>query len=81
MISKSNIKNEYVGPKAIFDPNFIPPKLLFRKKEENSLYSILNDSITDEFPLNILYQGIQGIGKKVIINKVLKDLIIDNVNI
>jgi len=81
MISKSKINNPYVGPKAIFDPNFIPPKLLFRKKEENSLYSILNDSITDEFPLNILYQGIQGIGKKVIINKVLKDLIIDNVNI
>ncbi|MFX1337140.1 MAG: hypothetical protein ACFFDK_00880, partial [Promethearchaeota archaeon] len=81
MISISKNNNEYVGPKAIFDPNYIPPKLLFRKKEENSLYSILNDSITDQFPLNILYQGIEGIGKKVIINKVIKDLIIDNANL
>lgn len=81
MISKSKNNNEYIGPKAIFDPNYIPPKLLFRKKEENSLYSILKDSLTDNFPLNILYQGIQGIGKKVIINKVVKDLLIDNVNI
>ncbi len=71
MISnKSNI----VGPRALFDPNYIPPKLLFRKKEENALFSILNDGITDDFSLNILYQGIQGIGKKVIVNKVLKDL-------
>ena len=75
MISKSNINNEYIGPRAIFDPDFIPPNLFFRNKEEKSLYSILIDSIKDEFPINILYQGIQGIGKKVIINKVLKDLI------
>ena len=71
MISnKSNI----VGPRALFDPNYIPPKLLYRKKEEKALFSILNDGITDDFSLNILYQGIQGIGKKVIVNKVLKDL-------
>jgi hypothetical protein len=75
MISKSNINNDYIGPRAIFDPDFIPPNLFFRNKEEKSLYSILIDSIKDEFPINILYQGIQGIGKKVIINKVLKDLI------
>ena len=80
MISKSRINNDYIGPKAIFDPNYVPPTLLFRKKEEKSLYSILNDSITDEFPLNILYQGIEGIGKKVIINKVIKDLITNNAN-
>ncbi len=80
MISKSKINNDYIGPKAIFDPNYIPPNLLFRKKEEKSLYSLLNDSITDEFPLNILYQGIEGIGKKVIINKVVKDLITNNGN-
>ena len=78
MISKSNINNDYVGPRAIFDPDFIPPNLFFRNKEENSLYSILIDSVKDEFPINILYQGIQGIGKKVIINKVLQDLIKNN---
>lgn len=78
MIVDSNNFNEYVGPKAIFDPNYIPPQLLYREKEEKSLSSILNDAISDKFYLNILYQGVQGIGKKVIINKVLKDLSIKN---
>ena len=78
MIAKSNLNNNYIGTKALFDPNFIPPRLLYRKKEEDSLFSILNDSISDEFCLNILYQGINGIGKKAIINKVLNDLLNQN---
>ena len=76
MIVKSNINYTSVGPKALFDHNFIPPNLLHRKKEEKSLYSILDDSISDDYSLNILYQGIDGIGKKVIINKVINDLLI-----
>jgi len=78
MITKSNINKNYVGPKALFDPNYIPPSLLYRKKEENSLFSILNDSISDGFCLNILYHGMNGIGKKVIINKVINDLLMEN---
>jgi len=66
--------NHFIGPKAIFDPNFIPPRLLFRTREVKSLSSILTDSISDGFCLNILYQGINGIGKKVIVNKVIDDL-------
>ncbi|MFX1591492.1 MAG: hypothetical protein ACFFCL_02255 [Promethearchaeota archaeon] len=81
MIIKSNVNKNYVGPKALFDPSFIPPRLLYRKKEENSLFSILKDSISDEFCLNILYHGINGIGKKVIVNKVINDLLIQNKNI
>jgi len=77
MIGKPRIY-EYVGPKALFDPNYVPPKLLHRKKEEKSLFSILNDSLSDKYCLNILYQGISGIGKKAIINKVLNDLSIKN---
>jgi hypothetical protein len=49
--------------------------LLYRTKEQNSLNSILTDSIIDKFSLNILYQGINGIGKKAIANKVINDLI------
>ncbi|MFX1408762.1 MAG: hypothetical protein ACFFA6_00285 [Promethearchaeota archaeon] len=78
MIVDSESYNEYVGPKAIFDPNYIPPQLLYREKEVQSLYSILDDSIADRFCLNIIYQGIQGIGKKVVVNKVLKDLLAKN---
>jgi len=75
MIGKSKSMNFCIGPKAIFDPNYVPPEILYRKKEEVNLYSILKDSVSDEFSLNVLYQGIQGIGKKVIINKVIQDLL------
>jgi Cdc6-like AAA superfamily ATPase len=78
MIAKSNVNKNYIGPKALFDPNYIPPRLLYRKKEQNSLFSILDDSISDEFCLNIIYQGVTGIGKKAIVNTVLNDLNIKN---
>ncbi|MFX1501858.1 MAG: hypothetical protein ACFFDH_12915 [Promethearchaeota archaeon] len=78
MIAKSNVNRNYIGPKALFDPNYIPPRLLYRKKEQDSLFSLLNDSISDEFCLNIIYQGISGIGKKAIVNTVLNDLYMKN---
>jgi len=71
---KLNVNTEYVGPRAIYDPNFIPPQLLFRKKEVNTLSSILEDSISDKFCFNALYQGIQGIGKRVIVEKVIDNI-------
>lgn len=79
MICKPNY-NIYVGPRAIFDVNYVPPQLLHRKKEQQSLHSILRDSLYDKYSLNIIYQGIQGIGKKVIVNKVLEDLQLENEN-
>ncbi|MFW9972455.1 MAG: hypothetical protein ACFFDF_19880 [Candidatus Odinarchaeota archaeon] len=78
MIIKSNVNKNYIGPKALFDPNYIPPQLLYRKKEENSLFSILTDSISDGFCLNVLYHGMNGIGKRVIVNKVINDLLKQN---
>jgi hypothetical protein len=74
MIPKAKYHEHYVGPRAIFDQDFIPPSILHRQKEENALFSMIKDSLTDNFSINILYQGIEGIGKKVIINKVIRDL-------
>ncbi len=74
MISAQRINSEFVGPRALFDQSYLPPKILHRKAEEKSLYSILKDSFHDEFQLNILFQGIQGIGKKVIVNSVLNEI-------
>jgi len=75
MISTPKVNNSsYVGPRALFDAHYIPPKILYRNREEKSLFSILKDSFSDDFSLSILYQGIQGIGKQVIINKVIRDL-------
>jgi len=74
MISTPKVNNSYVGPRALFDAHYVPPKILYRNREEKSLFSILKDSFLDDFSLSILYQGIQGIGKQVIINKVIRDL-------
>jgi Cdc6-like AAA superfamily ATPase len=75
MISTPRVNNSnYVGPRALFDAHYVPPKILYRNREEKSLFSILKDSFSDDFSLSILYQGIQGIGKQVIINKVIRDL-------
>ena len=74
MMPKAKYHEGYVGPRAIFDRDFIPPNILHRQKEERSLFTMIKDSLTDSFNVNILYQGIEGIGKKVIINKVIRDL-------
>ena len=74
MMPKAKYHEGYVGPRAIFDQDFIPPSILHRQKEERSLYSMIKDSLTDNFNVNILYQGVEGIGKRVIINKVIRDL-------
>ncbi len=75
MISTPRVNNSsYVGPRALFNAHYVPPKILYRNREEKSLFSILKDSFSDDFSLSILYQGIQGIGKQVIINKVIRDL-------
>ena len=74
MISAQKTNSSFVGSRALFDQSYIPPKILYRKNEEKALFSILKDSFNDGFCLNVLYQGIQGIGKKVIINKVIRDL-------
>lgn len=70
----SQIKPIYFGPKAIFDPYFIPPELLHRKSEEEMLSTILKDSFLDNFGANILIKGIKGVGKTVLINKAISDL-------
>jgi len=78
MTINSKSDHMYIGPKALFDPYYIPPRLLHRKREQELLFSLLMDSITDEFCLNILYQGIDGIGKKAIVNKVINEISIQN---
>ena len=78
MITKHKVVNYYTGPRALFDPNLILPQLLYRTKHQKDLYKWLKDSLYDNFPLNILYQGIQGIGKRTLVNKVLDDLFQEN---
>ncbi|MHA1725604.1 MAG: hypothetical protein ACTSXH_12350 [Promethearchaeota archaeon] len=74
MISPTPIKPNFIGPRALFDDKFIPPKLLYRKKEKNALFFLLNDAIMDNFDLSMLFQGTRGIGKRALVNTVLRDL-------
>ncbi len=74
MISPTTLNPNFIGPRALFDDNFIPPKLLYRRKEKNAFFSLLNDAIIDNFDLSVLFQGTRGIGKKALVNTVLRDL-------
>ncbi len=61
--SKKKIASTYVGSRALFDPNYIPPSLLLREQELRALSAILFDGIQDRCPVSILLTGLEGIGK------------------
>ena len=59
--------SQYGYPRALYDPNYIPPKLLHRNKELKSLLSIFHSSLNpeDQFNINAYIYGIRGVGKTV----------------
>lgn len=54
-------------PRALFDPNYIPPKLLHRTKEIKNLWNLFRSSLNpdDYFNFNAYIYGIHGVGKTV----------------
>jgi hypothetical protein len=54
-------------PRALFDPNYIPPELLHRTKELKSLWNLFHSSLNPEdfYNLNAYIDGIHGVGKTV----------------
>ncbi len=68
-VSKKQIASTYVGPRALFDPSYIPPTLLSREKELRTLSAVLFDGIQDGCPVSILLTGMEGIGKTSIARK------------
>ena len=52
-MSEISINKNFIGPRAIFDNDFIPPKVLYREKEIKELHSLLEDSLRDHFSMNI----------------------------
>ncbi|MHA1721556.1 MAG: hypothetical protein ACTSXW_00600 [Candidatus Baldrarchaeia archaeon] len=57
-----------VNPAAIFDPFFIPPKLLHRERELEAAEAFVENGINDQYSLHIVVTGIRGIGKTVFVN-------------
>ena len=58
----------YVGPKAIFDPNFIPESRIDRPKQATQLSSLVLDALLDEYATNVNIYGLKGSGKNLLIN-------------
>lgn len=71
-------KDVYIGPRALFDPFFIPDHLFDLEKDERNLCGLLSDAIIDNFPASISIYGVQGVGKTVLVNKAIKSLSEEN---
>lgn len=67
-------KDKFIGPRALYDKFYIPDRLVDRKKEEHSLFGLLNDAVVDQFSAQISLFGLKGVGKTVLINKSLKKM-------
>ncbi len=65
---------DYYGPRALFDPSFIPPELHGRDKELHQVTSFLRDSQEDEFAANLAICGLPGMGKSTLVGRALSDL-------
>lgn len=57
-----------LAPEAIFNPYFVPPELLFRDAEKDLLKKMLEDSLEDNYSINIVITGHNGVGKTVLGN-------------
>ena len=71
--SKSD-KIQYVGARALFDPNFIPLVFIERKKKTALLHGVITDAIEDQYSTNINFYGLEGIGKNLLVNNFLQDI-------
>jgi hypothetical protein len=45
--SNNDLKNRFIGPRALYDKFYIPDTLIDRRKEEKSLYGLLTDAIKE----------------------------------
>ncbi|MHA1649166.1 MAG: hypothetical protein ACTSYB_03145 [Candidatus Helarchaeota archaeon] len=61
---------EFGYPRALFDPHYIPPKLLHRNKELKLITNLFRSSLEpdDQYLLNAFIHGIRGVGKTVFTN-------------
>ncbi|MFW9932895.1 MAG: AAA family ATPase [Candidatus Thorarchaeota archaeon] len=59
------MKRVDTSPKGLFDPYYVPKKLLHRDRELDTIGGIYADSYTDEYGVNCLVHGITGVGMTV----------------
>ncbi len=53
------------SPKGLFDPYYVPDKLLYRDREMDTVNGVYKDSFEEEYGVNCLVHGITGVGMTV----------------
>ncbi|TFH29570.1 MAG: hypothetical protein E4G98_03595, partial [Promethearchaeota archaeon] len=62
----------YVGPRAIFNHNFVPPKIIPRHKKTEVIYGVIQDSLEDNYTTNLALYGLKGAGKNLMMNVIFQ---------
>lgn len=62
----------YIGPRVLFNQNYIPPRILVQKKKAEVVYGILKDALEDEYTSNLTVYGLQGAGKNLLVNLIFQ---------
>ncbi len=65
------------SPKGLFDPYYVPEKLLHRNRELDSIAGVYSDSYEEDYGVNCLVHGISGVGMTVFSRYFLTTLIPD----
>ena len=74
------MKRVDVSPKGLFDPYYVPKRLLHRERELDTIGGIYEDSYSDDYGINCLVHGITGVGMTVFSRYFLTKLVPENFN-
>ena len=72
--SKSKSKVQFIGPRALFDKSFVPPKVYGQKKMVEDFRGYLKDFSEDGLSCITSVSGNQGTGKKLLTRRTLNSL-------
>ncbi|MCK4483954.1 MAG: orc1/cdc6 family replication initiation protein, partial [Candidatus Thorarchaeota archaeon] len=59
------VRPQRTSPKGLFDPYYVPDRLLHREREMRMIDSVYRDSYDDDYGINCLVHGITGVGMTV----------------
>ncbi|MHA1519489.1 MAG: hypothetical protein ACTSRK_04835 [Promethearchaeota archaeon] len=62
----------YVGPRAIFNHNFLPPKIIARPKKTEVIQGVIQDALEDNYTTNLTLYGLKGAGKNLMMNVIFQ---------
>lgn len=68
------------SPKGLFDPYYVPDKLLYRDRELETVKGVYKDSFEEDYGVNCLVHGITGVGMTVFSRFFLTKLIPEQFN-